>query len=191
MAEVQTDNDYVDAKVKTGSTRPENPEVDDNAVEESEITNDDVVDILMDDDDEDFYDEGSFLGTIYEQVSIMEVTEKITVDDYKSKDKWEKKFKDAFKEVQDSGKEKKISKFLSAHYYGILGNTFNTKDGSYVSLLPVLVPYIKKYCDDKTKNRIRKDIESTIKELENIPSKGNQLTPKQKGWLKDIKVANI
>ena len=175
---------------KSGSSRPEEPEMDDNAVEEASITNDDVVDILMDD-DEDFYDEDTFLGAVYEQVSIMEATEKITVDDFKSKDKWEKKFKAAFKEVESTGNEKKISKFVSAHYYGIVGNTFASMEGSYVSLLPTLVPYIKKYCNDKAKNRIKNDIEKTIKALEGMMEKGNQLNPKQKGWLKDIKAAKI
>ena len=178
---------------KSGSSRPEEePEDVEEVKEEGEITNDDVVDVLMDDDDdEDFYDEDTFLGAVYEQVSIMEATEKITVDDFKSKDKWEKKFKAAFKEVEATGNEKKISKFVSAHYYGILGNTFASMEGSYVSLLPTLVPYIKKYCNDKAKNRIKNDIEKNIKALEGMMEKGNQLNPKQKGWLKDIKAAKI
>ena len=140
--------------------------------------------------EETFYEEGTFMGNAYEQAAILEATEKITKDDLNSPELFKKKFKEQLDEKKDN--PKKAGKFVYSIYFAILGNTFyDNFEGNYVSILPVIVPAIKEYCNDKQKARITKDIENTIKKLEDVKNKGKQLNRKQKGWLKDIKAVKL
>ena len=144
--------------------------------------------------DETFYDEDSYMGTVYEVATILEATEKINVSDFKSAAEFKRKYNINLKEAKEKYKDKpkKMSKFAISWYFAILGNTFMSDfNGPYVSLLPIVLPDIKKYCDDKQKARIMKDIENTIKKLEGIKDSGKQLNRKQKGWLKDIKAVKL
>ena len=90
-----------------------------------------------------------------------------------------------YMEENDFG-EKKISKSIYWLYYGILGNAFSNKDNKYVPKMSVLVPLLNKYCDDKQRSLIKKDIEQTIAAIEKLKERSEL----QEAWYKDIK-ANL
>ena len=134
------------------------------------------------------------MGNVYEQAAILEGTEKMTANDFKSVAIFKKKYDEQLKEAEEKFKDKpkKLAKFAYLWYFAVQGNNFYSDfDGAYVSLLPIIIPAIKKYCDDKQKDRIKKSIEQNVKSIEDAAAKGTQLNRRQKGWLKDIKAVKL
>lgn len=107
-------------------------------------------------------------------------TDLVTPSSFKKKNEKIKKI------YEEKGLENKLSEYYKALYYGIFGNTF-FNDHKYVSILPIIVPDIKKYCSEKDKKLIQKNIDKTIETLE----KKDELNEKQKAWLKDIKKVKL
>lgn len=89
---------------------------------------------------------------------------------------------------ENDAKEKDFNKNIKSLYYGVLGNTFGfDPNGKYSSVLPVAITYIAKYCDDKAKASIKKDMEKTITAFEKMEAANKPFSDKQKGWYADIK----
>ena len=124
--------------------------------------------------------EGTYLGMVTESVVLEKSIPselKITADDIKNGTGFKKKFSEQIKWYEEN-KPKKLDKHVKFGYYTIVGNTFNTMEGSYKPLMSYYVPLL---------NIIKKDMEKTIVVLEKKEAK--DLNQKQKEWLKDIKWA--
>lgn len=133
--------------------------------------------------------EGTYLGMVTESVVLEKSIPselKITADDIKNGTGFKKKFSEQIKWYEEN-KPKKLDKHVKLGYYTIVGNTFNTMEGSYKPLMSYYVPLLNKYGSEKSKAIIKKDMEETIVALEKKEAK--DLNQKQKEWLKDIKWA--
>ena len=94
--------------------------------------------------------------------------------------------------VDNKAPEKQLS-FMSANmYWGLVGATFSQGTESGIShtgdtVTFVIQKYVSKYCIDKIKARIKKDIEDTITGLNRIEASGKKdLTKLQEQWRADI-----
>ena len=117
---------------------------------------------------------------------------KLNEDDIINSSKFKSKVPKIIKYMEDNNcTEKQISKHVASFYYGILGTTFyspNQISNKYQPKIAWLVTYINKYCVDKDKNRIKKDIIKTIEALDKRSQK-TELNDLQKAWYNDIKSA--
>ena len=114
---------------------------------------------------------------------------KLTPDSFSNDQKFKKALSEVIKYMEDNNaSEKQLSKQVYLMYYGIIGNTFaNGVDGPrFGHQLTILVPYINKYCTDKQKDRIKKDMDKTINALNKLVDNGNKLTVLQKSYLEDL-----
>lgn len=116
---------------------------------------------------------------------------KLDVPDLLSDSKFKSKLPKLVKYYLDNNaKEKDLSRQLYMIYYGILGSTFGDKSvKSHGSTVTFLVDYVNKYCTDKHKTLMKKDIEKTIDTLEKMKLNRKELTKLQLDWLKDITTA--
>ena len=133
--------------------------------------------------------EGTYLGMVTESIILEKSFPKelqITVDDVKNATGFKKKFSEQIKWFEEN-KPKKLDKHVKSGYFIIVGNTFNTMEGTYKPLMDYYVPLLNKYGSEKSKAIIKKDMENTIVALEKKEAK--DLNQKQKEWLKDIKWA--
>lgn len=116
---------------------------------------------------------------------------KLNTEDILSAAKFKKKTQAIVKYLKDNGaKDKELSKNVSTFYYAVVGAYFyaNPQPTKYEPVIAWLVPMINKYCDDKSRNRIKTVMQNDIKGFEKL--KANKgLTPVQKGYLADIKSA--
>ena len=131
--------------------------------------------------------EGTYLGMVTESIILEKSFPKelqITVDDVKNATGFKKKFSEQIKWFEEN-KPKKLDRHVKSGYFIIVGNTFNTMEGTYKPLMDYYVPLLNKYGSDKSKAAIKKDMEKTIVTLEKL----DKLNQKQKAWLKDIKWA--
>ena len=87
--------------------------------------------------------------------------------------------------------EKKISREVYAWYYAIIGNTFNTNHTGYEQDMGYYFNLVNKYCTEKHKSKIIKDVEKTIPSIkkykeQNENSKNPKDISKNLDYLKDI-----
>lgn len=109
------------------------------------------------------------------------------------KSKVEKQIKYLEDNLQDEsnkflGKDKSkiISDTVYIIYYSILGCTFGEKTIKYNPKMSWYVGILNKYCEEKKRSLIKKDMEKTIIRLKQIQDNGKELNNIQKAWLKDI-----
>lgn len=119
--------------------------------------------------------------------------EDINGDLSKLKSKYDKIIKYMEDNLEDKpnkflGKSKSttISDSVYGLYYSILGCTFSDPNLRYKPKMSWYVGMINKYCEDKKRSKIKKDMESTINSLTKMENNGKQLNQLQKDWLKDI-----
>ena len=94
--------------------------------------------------------------------------------------------------LDNKAPEKQLSFMAAGLYWGLVGATFSQGTESGIShtgdtVTFVIQKYVSKYCIDKTKAIIKKDIEDTITGLNRIEASGKKdLTKLQEQWRADI-----
>ena len=116
---------------------------------------------------------------------------RMDTEDFLSAARFKKCTQAIIKYLEDNNaKPKQLSKNVATFYYGFVGAYFysSPQPTKYEPAIAWLVPMINKYCDDKTRKRIKTAMQNDIKGFEKIKAdKG--LTPVQKGYLADTKAA--
>ena len=114
---------------------------------------------------------------------------KMEVEDIKSASKFKTKTEKILKYFKDEEwSEKAIAKNVYMWYYAIVGTEFSEgvdRKDKYQPKMQYFTSLALKYCTDKQKAMIKRDIEKTIEAINKQPT--NKLTPLQKAWLADIK----
>ncbi len=99
----------------------------------------------------------------------------------------EDNLKDESDKIFGRDKSKIISDNLGGIYLGLVGVIFYGKEGNkYTPKMSWYVGILNKYCNEKTKSFIKKDIERTITSFEKMQKMKKELNNIQKAWLKDI-----
>lgn len=117
---------------------------------------------------------------------------KVTVDDFHgSSAALKTKYEKVIKYMKDNGaKDKEIAKQVYFFYYAIIGNTFDGQCKKYDPKMGWYIAMANKYCDDKQRSKIKKDMEKTIVALDKMKDQGKTLSELQKAYYKDIS-ANV
>lgn len=116
----------------------------------------------------------------------------MSVDDCIYSSKFKSKTKKIIEYMESQGySEKKISREVYAWYYAIIGNTFNTNHTGYEQDMGYYFNLVNKYCTEKHKSKIIKDVEKTIPGIkkykeQNENSKNPKDISKNLDYLKDI-----
>ena len=116
----------------------------------------------------------------------------INADDCIDASKFKVKSKKAIEYMESEGfSEKQISKNVYTWYYSIIGTIFSTEGGKYKQDMGYYFSLVNKYCNEKQKSLIKKDIEKTIPGIKKYKEKNeNSKNPKDISknldYLKDI-----
>lgn len=99
---------------------------------------------------------------------------KLDVPDIISASKFKSKTKKVLDFMQDDNwSEKKIAKTVYMWYFAIIGCTFNGTCKKYEPKMNYMVDLVNKYCNDKQRSRIKKDMEKTIDAIDKLEERNN------------------
>ncbi len=109
------------------------------------------------------------------------------VNDFRSASTFKAKTTKLLKYFKDENwSEKAIAKAIYMWYFGIVGCEFSEgidRKEKYQPKMQYYTSLVLKYCNDKQKEKLKKDMENTIVDI----NKREKKTDLQKAWLSDIK----
>lgn len=105
---------------------------------------------------------------------------KLDVPDIASASKFKSKTKKILDWMESNDwTEKKISKAVYMWYFSIIGTTFGGDCKKYEPKMSYLVDLVNKYCNDKQRSKIKKDMEKTIEAIDKLEERNKNADQKK------------
>ena len=105
---------------------------------------------------------------------------KLDVPDIVSASKFKSKTKKILDWMEsDNWSEKKIGRTVYMWYFAIIGNTFGGNCKKYEPKMSYLIDLVNKYCNDKQRSRIKKDMEKTIEAIDKLEERNKNADQKK------------